>query len=299
MKQFKLMFCAGVCFTCILHGSLQAQSVSDYLILQDIGDFKFITETKDFVTGQVKTIPGYAIRTAPGILVVTNHFDLDHNDVTYETDYLNRGSKVSVEIQVTQHAGADSDRWLPHEVDMDFRNYYGIPGRSYGPRQIDGHTILEDAVGGRIYRWLSGNKVITIQYRDSQITRPEPIEVVRAYLAKHPSTLPPMKLVDLRSAENKIQWIKDEMERRLWLCDKWFLRLQTGKSESTETLRTVVKYLEIFLNYRERYYGIKAKDEMVTLVGYLDAKDGTSIKNKLSEYKTWWTVNKTRSISVP
>ncbi len=38
------------------------------------------------------------------------------------------------------------------------------------------------------YRWISGNKVIMLEYHDTGMTKPEPIEAVRAYLAKHPST---------------------------------------------------------------------------------------------------------------
>ena len=72
-----------------------------------------------------------------------------------------------------------------------------------------------------------------------------------------------------------------------------------GKVGLYETLDTVVKSLGVFLDYRERYYGIKAKDEKIVLMELLDKKDGTSIKNRLSTYKTWWAVNKGRSITLP
>jgi hypothetical protein len=207
--------------------------------------------------------------------------------------------RLAVKVEVTKHMGSDSDKWLLHEIDMDFRNYYGVPGISYGPREINGQSILEDAAGGANYRWLSGNRVIMISYHDSQMTKPEPIEVVDAYLGKHPSTLPPMRLVELRSPENKTVWIKDEMDRRLWLCDKWFLQVQMNKAEMSDAVRTIVKCLNVFLDYREKYYGMNAKDEKIGLLGYLDKMDGTSIKNKLTEYKNWWNANKTRSINLP
>jgi hypothetical protein len=271
--------------TILLALDVRGQAISDYLITTDIGSF---VASKNPTSGE-----------GPGVLAGANHFYLDHKDRTYRISYFNLATRVGPSVQITQHAASDSDKWLQHELDAEFRNYYGIPDNSYAVVPINGNTIYEFGSGGWDYRWLSGNKVIMIEYIDLDMTKPEPIEVVRAYLVKHPSTLPPMKLADLRSPEYKIKWIKDEMERRLWLCDKWFLQLQTGKSEVNQTLRTVVKYLEVFLNYRDKYYGIKPKDEMIALVGYLDARDGTSIKAKLADYKTWWTVNKTRSISVP
>ncbi|HMK49065.1 MAG TPA: hypothetical protein VK435_03350 [Thermodesulfovibrionales bacterium] len=54
--------------------------------------------------------------------------------------------------------------------------------------------------------------------------------------------------------------------------------------------------MNVFLDYREKYYGIKAADEKNTLQGYLDAKDETNIRNKLAEYKTWWSANKSGSL---
>jgi len=230
---------------------------------------------------------------------MAGHFYLDHVDTTYKTGYYNFSARIGVEVQVTLHAGSDSDKWLLHEVDRDFRNYYGIPGRFSGPRQIDGQTILESATGGRNYRWLSGNKVIMVEYHDSQMTKPEPLEVVRAYLAKHPSSLPVINLAGLRSAESKTKWIQDEIERRLWLCDKWFLQVQVGEAEMNDALQTIVKCLNVFLEYREKYYGVAKSDEKSALWGYLDKKDGTSIKNKLTGYKNWWNVNKTGSINLP
>ena len=268
-------------------GLVYAEGMQDYLISADIGEYLFRPKRAIEIYGN------------SGVLIGAEHFYMDHDDITYQSTYIHPKTLVGVDVQITQHAGAESDKWLYHELDLEFRNYYGIPGKSYGPMLIDGQTILEDSVAGANYRWLSGNKVIVIEYHDAEMTKPEPIEVVRAYLAKHPSTLPQMSLMELRSSANKTKWIKDEMERRLWLGEKWFLQLQMGKVEVVEALDRIVKTLAVFLNYRERYYGIKARDEKIALLGYQELKDGTAIKAKLSEYKTWWAVNKTKSISVP
>lgn len=117
---------------------------------------------------------------------------------------------------------------------------------------------------------MSGSKVIVINYTDLEMKKPQPMEIVQAYLAMHRSTLLPMRLVELRSAENKTVWIQDEMDRRLWLCDKWFLQVQMGKVEMNGALRTIVKSLNVFLDYREKYYGMNAKDEKIGLTGYLE-----------------------------
>ena len=52
-----------------------------------------------------------------GILIPAGHFDLDHDDITYETRYIIPEPLVGVEVQLTQHSGSDSDKWLLHEVE--------------------------------------------------------------------------------------------------------------------------------------------------------------------------------------
>ncbi len=140
--------------------------------------------------------------------------------------------------------------------------------------------------------------MIMIEYHDSQLTKPEPIEVIQAYLTKHPSTLPAVTMKELNSAANKTTWIKDEMDRRLWLCDKWFYQLQLGKVQQADAFQAAVKSMTIFLDYREKYCGIKAADEKNLLASYLNANNGTGIKAKLDEYKKWRTVNKNKAINL-
>jgi len=272
-------------------------TLSDCLITNDIGVYSYKSQRSNMGKGS-------------GIVGLAGHFDLDHEDTVCTGRYSNinqirglpheeiRQKLVSVKVQVTQHAGGESDRWLLHEVERDFRSYYGLPDDSFVVRQIDNNIVLGLSVTGWTYRWVSGNKVIQIQYHDSQMTKPEPLEVVRAYLAKHPSTLPPITSADLRSEENKTKWIKDEMERRLWLCERWFYQLQLGKVELRKTLREVVDHLRVFLDYRQRYYGVKATDDKNQLWEYLQANDGTSIKKKLREYKDWWLENKEKGIGL-
>jgi len=272
-----------------------AQSIPDYLILQNIGNYQFKTQGKDFITGQTRTIPGYATRIAPGFLVGADHFDVDHDDKTFETDYINRTIHLSVDVQVTQHAGGDSDKWLLHEVERGFQKIKDM-GANYvstNPlRDINGKKIFYT---WGYYRWISNYVAVSIQFTDMTGTKPEPLEVVQAYLQKFPSTIPTTLVLD---NAHKVQWIKNEMDRRLWLCDKWFMQLQLEKVSQSDTLQAVVKSMSVFLDYREKYYGVAASTDKNLLSGYLTANNGTAIKAKLTEYKNWWVVNKEKAISL-
>jgi hypothetical protein len=274
-----------------------AQTISDYVILQDIGLYK-LDRPEKMLPGR-PPMGGLETFDSPGIVGAADHFSMDHTDKTYKIMYIGGNGIPSPTVFITKHAGSDSDKWLRHELDEAFRDDLGIPTDSYAPRIISGQTILVDSVGGRDYRWQSGNKIIAIEYHGSLRTLPEPIEVVQAYLTKHPSTLSALTLLELRSAANKTTWIKDEMDRRLWLCDKWFMQLQLKKAEEKQVYQESVKSMNIFLDYREKYYGLKAADEKNLLAGYLAQNNGTGIKAKLKEYKDWWVVNKDKQISIP
>ena len=272
-------------------------AVTDYLILEDIASYELFTG----IEGRVFSGPPskYSQTSTGGVLGGAAHFS--ENNVSYEVSYKLPGSKWPfVKVEVTTHAGGDSDKWLLHEAEWDFRNYYGLPSDSYVMRVINDNTIMAFGAGGWDYRWLSGDKVIDIKYTDLQMTKPEPLEVVNAYLAKHPSTLPSMTSADLRTDENKTKWIKDEIERRLWLCDKWLQQLDEGKTEQYKVISEVVNdHLEVFLDYREKYYGISAAEDKQILSGYLQAKNEKEIRKKLTEYKQWWAENKTKPINLP
>ena len=234
------------------------------------------------------------------MIAATGHFGGDHEDITCRRGYYNLQQDLAVSIQVTQHAGSDSDKWLLHEVEDGYRDgemeRLGLLTEGTVLMRIGLNRVFWIGLGGGSFMWLSGNVVIKVSYVDLRGAKPEPLEVVRAYLQKFPSTISSTMKLDRAHDE---QWIKNEMERRLWLCEKWFLHLQMGKVTLDETLESVIKSMVIFLDYREKYYGIKSKNEKLALVTYFDKKDGTSIKNKLSTYKTWWSVNKGKSISVP
>jgi hypothetical protein len=273
-----------------------AQSYSDYLILQDINPYKL--ESAQKVVGGY--IGGPRVFDGAGAIAPTGHFYPDHTDKTYEAYYEGGSNLASATVQVTKHSNSDSDKWLLHEVEDGYRDPDVLEAnwtQGARVREIDGKLIF--GVRGSGYTWLSGNSiVVNVEYTDLTGTKPEPLEVIKAYLQKLPSS------ITLTDAEAKIKahsetWIRDEMDRRLWLCDKWFLQLTLKKAEENQVYQESVRSMNIFLDYREKYYGTKATDEKNLLAGYLNSNNGTSIKAKLAEYKNWWSIHKTDAISLP
>jgi hypothetical protein len=279
---------------------LCAQSVSDYLILQNIGSYKFSTQSVNPITDEVKQIPGYTIFKNPGVLTGTDHFRLDHKDTTYETDYESDVTDIGVDVQVTQHTGGDSDRWLLHEIEDSLRDgeleTIGKLSSGVRLREINGNKII--SLRGSVYRWLSNKIVVNVSYTDLQGNKPEPLEVIQAYLSKFPSTIT-ITPADFKGDAHNVQWIKDEMERRLWLCDKWNAQYQAGGMKQADLIYNLVLNMKEFLNYRQKYYSMTADADLTALYGYQRNNDITSIQNKLTEYKTWWNANKGKGITLP
>ncbi len=302
MKQIKLIII--VIGFLILPNMLWAQNISDYLILQDIGSYIRKVQTKDFRTLQLKTIQGYTITKNAGVLMGADHFLLDHDDKNNETVYDSDVTDLSVKVQVTQHAGADSDRWLMHEVEDNYRDgddedgRLGLPTDGAVVRKIENNRVLWLGIGGGSFRWMSNNVVIHISYTDLQGAKPEPIAVVQAYLAKFPSTIT-VTDAEFKSNAYNIKWIKDEMERRLRLCDKWNIQNQAGKVTPKDMIYSLSRSLEVFIHYRQKYYGVSADTELKALRSYKMDSDLPGLQTKLTQYKTWWNANKGKSISLP
>ena len=281
-----------------------AQNTSDYLILQDIGLYK--------LDKPEKSIPGFGLMGGPridqnsaGVLSGAGHFP-DHKDITYSVMYLGGGANPSPEVEVTLHAGGDSDRWLLHEIEDNYRDdeieTLGLLTDGAVMRRIllNGvyKRVLWIGIGGGSFTWLSNNVVIKISYTDLQGTKPEPIEVVNAYLQKFPSTIN-ITDADFKSNNHNVQWIKDEIDRRLWLCDKWNAQFQAGGVTQADMIYNLVRSMKVFLNYRQKYFNVSAQADLDLLSGYQQNKDIASLQTKLSEYKGWWNSNKAKAISLP
>ena len=280
MKNFWII---NVLLTLIFPIAGFSGSISDLLIMQDIGQYKFM---------------GKGGGNGSGVIIAADHFNKDHVDESYSCLYFNDSLETGINVEITIHSGGDSDKWLGHEVDRAFRNYYGVPGDSFAVRVIDGNTIIAAGSGGWDYRWLSGCKVIHIEYTDLEMIKPEPLEVVQAYLVKHPSTLTQTTSTALRTDSSKVGWIKDEMERRLWLGDKWFAQIQTIDPKLRDKLKSVTNSMIVFINYREKYYSVIAKNEKIEIETALSQNNVAAIQTKLTAFKTWWAEHKGDSITL-
>jgi hypothetical protein len=274
-----------------------SQALSNYLILQDVGPYK-LSQPKELIPGVVP-IGGPRVTDEAGILAATGHFP-DHADKTYELKYLGGRTYASPTVEITQHTGGDSDRWLLHEIEKGYRSSkaesIGSLNKGAFLRTLNGNKILQSGTSGGTYRWLSNNNVVVqISYYDADFTKPEPKEVIAAYLTKFPSVIPAtFKL----NSTHDIEWIKDEIDRRLWLCDKWVSLIQPGDAELYDKLDSVLSNMNTLLDFRQKYFGISAKDDKILLLNYYSKKDDASIKAKLTEYKTWWTTHKADPISL-
>jgi hypothetical protein len=281
---------------------LYADGISDYIIMNDIAPYERYTKERNPDTLELKTIPGYWIYRNSGVLMGTDHFLSDHMDVTYETKYQSKTIHLGMEIQVTQHTGGDSDRWLLHEIEDNYRDdetaTLGLLTNGAVMRKINNQRVLWIGIGGGAFTWVSNNVVVKVSYTDMQGTKPEPIEVVKAYLAKFPSTIT-MTDAELKASVHNTQWVKDEMDRRLWLCDKWNAQSQAGKATQADLVYNLDRSLNIFIQYRQKYYGVSSETDQEALLNYKQAKDLTSIQTKLTEYKTWWSANKGKRITLP
>ena len=267
-----------------------AQGLENYIIQNDIGVYKFRPKPTKEIYGN------------SGAVISADHFDEDHDDISYITRYIKPEPILGVDVQVTQHTGGDSDRWLLHEIEDGYHDdemeTLGLLTDGAVMRKIDNKRVLWLGIGGGTFRWVSNNVVVDISYTDLQGTKPEPIEVVKAYLAKFPSTIT-LTDAELKASAHNIQWIKDEIDRRLWLCDKWNAQSLAGSVTQADLIYNILRSMEVFLYYRQKYYGVAAQADINLLVGYKQNKDITSIQKKLTEYKTWWSKNKTKSITLP
>ena len=125
--------------------------ISKYLILSDIPPYQRLTKTIDPDTEELKTIPGYWIDRNAGVLMGSDHFWLDHMDITYKADYQSKSLGMGMEVQVTQHTGGDSDRWLLHEIERSFRRgNYEEDMVSARFRNIDGNNLFYGGLGGAL-----------------------------------------------------------------------------------------------------------------------------------------------------
>ena len=269
--------------------------VSDFLILEDIGEYKLSFETMDLILLRTKKGPGYVVKSSSGYLL-PSHCIIDHQDITFTATYFNpKDHRLWVKVDVTKHQGGDSDRWLANELESAF---WGAQGISL--RNIDGnHIFIKEETEYSTtseknvtvltlykkieYGWLSGNIVVRFQYHQYEKEYGPP-QLLSKYLKKHPSTIS-LTVEDASSKYHERQYLHDKMKRQLWLGNKWRSQAENGVIEADEGMALMVKQMFLFLNTREKVLGIKAEKEKMKLWKLLESKDKDSITNILSAYQ--------------
>ena len=280
----KIKFAAILIILFLLPIVAFAQNANDYLIASDIGSYRKITGGGP----------------ASSVLAGTDHFYLDHNDTSWGIAYVNDSQKIWIDVKVNPHTGGDSDRWLLHEIEDSYRDgdehaKLGLLIQATRLREINGNKIIGRRGNG--YTWISNNVVIDVSYTDLKGNKPEPLEIVQAYLAKFPSSITITDAV-FKSSDYNIKWIKDEMDRRLWLCDKWNAQSQAGGVTQADLMVKLLENMDVFLKYRQKYFNVAAEAESNLLGTYHENNDLVSIQKKLTEYKTWWAKHKDKRISL-
>jgi len=266
--------------------------MANHLILQDIGTYRMDRPDTALLgeppTGGPQESPG------AGVLTGTGHFP-DHADVTYEVLYRGGPGTPSPVVTVTRHAGSESDQWLLHEIETVLRGS-GDDDSALGSLHSDasvmtiGNSTILRLMG--VFTWVSKNVVVEIE---GDFVQTGPLDVVWAYVQKIPSTIPATMALD---EAHDAQWIKDEMERRLWLAGKWFTHLRTNKTLPKKALKEAVASMDVFLEYREKYYGIRSLEEQRLLAGLQEESDDNRLFGRLKDYRKWWSKAKDRPLKI-
>jgi len=261
-----------------------AFGISDYLILEDIGPYRQTPEVE---------FMGKLVARKPACLQGGDDISGIYNSC--RISYAGGAGNLSITVEARVYK---SGQWILHDLEDAFRDhekFHALLDPNVRVRTINGKNLFVASVGGgKTYTWGSGKNVrIEIRYSTYSKNKPEPMDVVKAYLAKYPSTMT-LKESEFRSKAHSEQWLREEMNRHLWLAEQQFTLASAGISDINEVLKDIVDNLEMFLSYREHFYAVKASSNQEFLVERLDAEDAPAIKNLLNEYKTWWSENKTR-----
>ena len=263
--------------------------VSNYLILNDIGPYK-LSSKSEFMGIEFRD----KSKDIREIDITTERYrdEAYHAYKAYKTVYIGSSEKTSPVVKVKEY---DAKGRLMHNIEHEYRDRgwerLGLLIKGVELKLIDGNKII--SLKGRRYSWASKNVVVEISCSES--TKSEPIQVIQAYLKKFPSTIPNSLTFD--EVHDK-KWIKDEMFNRLTLSGYWFDFIRTGNIEKKKALKATVNNLNVFLDYRDRYFNAPSKNEKQLLQEHLNANDLTEIKKKITEYNKWWRENKGRSINL-
>lgn len=260
---------------------------SEYLILEDIGDYK--------------RSPGFELMGKTVGKDPSCQQDGDDARGFYKACkilYVKNSGNPPLSVETRRY---QDDRWLLHELEDRYRdaeNMNATLDDNVSLKKIGKNALFAYRTGGvRTYTWIADkNVLVEIRFPSYTQSTPEPMEVIKAYLAKFPSMIT-LKDADLKSKAHSEAWIRNEMEHRLWLCTQWLTPGVLGKVEKNDALMDAVEQLFTFLDYREKYFGIRSISEKELLLGFRDEGNMPAIREKLSEYSTWWNEYKVIDIT--
>jgi hypothetical protein len=221
------------------------------------------------------------------------------------TSYIDAENRVVVEAVVSQYG---DPTWLAHEFEGQYRT---APGFSENLTIVGGSgsrrfVLLYSSTlnSGGVVGWLSAQATIVeieFTYRRNGQAAEVPDEVVDAYLALYPSSLPD-SVAD--TPEHHTEWIRNEMQRIL----------EYAKRDHTAgRLGEVERWLKRFAEFRQRFYGTgSAKQFEFDRIANALGGEGTEeigiaaeaerlawLGERLAEFEVWWTVHQNDPVLLP
>lgn len=281
--------------SCLFATQAMAETISDFLIIKDIGLYKL---EKPFITPRGQVVGGGQPTTSRDGNEAEGYF------TSYTIGYDGGEGYAGPDVEISVY---DSTQWLAHEIEQSFRDNetgtLGLLTDGTVLRKFDANRVYMIAIGGESFKWLSGNILVKISHVDLQAEKPEPLEVVKAYLQKYPSTIS-MTDAQLKNQDHTKQWIKEEFDRLLWASDRWVTLIQETDPKRKEKLTEAAENLTEFARYRRVYFKPLFSDPMAEDIQLLEAAhmrpdQEEFIRAKLTEYKEWWASHKSESISLP
>lgn len=283
---------------CLFGTQVWAGNLDDYLLIKDIGPYKL---EQPFVGVSGLVIYG----GKPKERRRGNEGEGFYYSYTMGYDGGAGFAGPDVEIRVY-----DSPQWMLYDLERDLKESQdGVSTRtdkSAATELIDNYPVIVFEAGGGSYRWISGNKSIIVKYIDLHFDYPIPMEVISAYLAKYPSTLPAD--YQIRHPDREKQFIREEFERLITVADRWVALIQTDDPERREKLKAAATNLMNFAKYRKVYFSSMlsnllggSMDEDINLLetAHMGPDLENIVRTKLAEYQEWWALHKNDAISFP
>ncbi len=295
MKQIIGIF---LFLSCFWPANLLATNIDQVLIITDIGPYKL---EHPFVTSDGLVIGGGEPKSSQEGNGAEGFYS------AYTVGYDGGDNLAGPDIEIRIY---DSPQWMLRDLESDLKEYQDgvatVTDTSAITKIIDNNPVIKMRAGGGVYRWISGNKAIFIEYHDLQLEYPIPMEVISAYLAKYPSTLP--ATYQIRHPDREKQFIREEFERLITVAGRWVDLIQADDPEKREKLKSAATNLMNFAKYRKVYFSSMlgsllggSMDEDINLLqtAHMGPDLETIVRTKLTEYQEWWASHENDSISFP